>query len=207
MLSFAFDVVNQAFVPGYNGGAQNLPDFRQGKYPGTKIYLVQPVADFIPGQTQEYEAYNATGKGLRVGFWSESTGDLGDEDAANLALTDQLGWTYNTDDADFPYFTGEINTYTQQVADFVASDNSKKAYFAVNLTSGGVLTPVFDHKGSTNVTLLSATDGGGGVPVDMTRAVPRITLPMELFDPGSGEIYLWSRTAAGVLEMTWTNRP
>lgn len=201
MLILAFDVINQAYVGGYASSALSLPSFRQGQYVA-RIYLVQPVAESIPGQ-QEYEAYDSTGYSLRVGIWSSSTGTLGDEDALALALTDQTGWTYNTSVAGFPYYTGTFNTYTSEMASLIGSSNSASAYFAVNLTAGGILFPVYDHRGANNVTVLSATDGGGGAPVDMTSSTPRITLPLEILDPGSGELFAITRTSSGVLEFSF----
>lgn len=192
-LILAFDVVNQQYVAGYKGSASALPDFRQGQFQ-TKIYLVQPVSDSIPGVTS-YEAFDAGDyDGLRVGFWNNSTGTIGDEDANNLALTDQLGWAYITTDPDYPYFAGVINTFTDQVAAHIGSANNKRAYFAVNLVLGLVLTPVFDHKNGENVNLLSATDGGGGVPIDMTGLVPLITLPLQFKNPVTGHIFAMTET-------------
>lgn len=187
-LILAFDVVNQAYVGGYNGSAAVLPAFRQGQYQ-TKIYLVQPVSNALPG-SNSYEAFDATGyDGLRVGIWSASTGTLGDEDANVLALTDQLGWAYVTSDPDNPYFAGTFNTLTQQVADWIGTATSKAAFFAANLTNGTALSPVLDQKGGVNVTLYAGTDGGGGVPIDMTQLVPLVGLPLQFKNPATGHIF------------------
>lgn len=205
-LILAFDVVNQVLVS-YRGSATSLPQFRQGSY-RTKIYLVQPDADSPPG-TIQYEIADVVGvyDGLRVGFWKASTGTIGDEDTNVLALTDQLGWSYNTtDDPSYPYFEGVINTHTQEMADWIGSESSKTAFFAVNLVIGSTLYPVLDqYGGSKNATINAATDAGGGVPVSMTGGVPIVKLPVQFLDEATGELYALTRTSAGVLSFTWIN--
>lgn len=167
-LTLAFDAVNHRLVRNYRGSA-NVLEFGQTTY-STRIYLVQPSADSIPG-LPAYEAFDSTGfAGLRVGLWSDSTGTLSDSDEYLLALTPDSGWTYNDDAPLYPYYEGELNFYTEQVADFLGSEKTGSAYFAVNLMAGTSLYAVFDHvNGRTNASLYSATDEGGGTPIDVTQ--------------------------------------
>jgi len=204
-LILAFDVVNQSLVP-FKGSSATLPPFRQGVY-ATRIYLVQPSPTFVPGSAA-YQTYDASDfDGIRVGFWSASTGTLDDSDDYLLALTPHTDWTPGTDDDGDDYFDGDLNTFTAQMASHIGAAAYKAAYFAVNLVDGTTLRPVFDQKqGATNVIVNSATDDGSGtLPVDMTEAIPTTTLPWHVVDPGSGEIYALTRTSAGVLEWSWLN--
>ena len=201
VLKLAFDVVNQALVS-YVGSVDRLPPLRQAHYP-VRIYLVQPIAD-APPNGEQYELYDASGfDGLRIGIWSNSTGIIGDDDAYKLALCSELDLAYVDDGDGNMCFQGTLNTLTDQMADHIDTANSADAYLAVNLVLGGVLTPVFDQQGGTNIKIYSATDGGSGViPVDMTAAVPMITLPLHIKDPDSGELYAIVRTAPGTLQFT-----
>ncbi len=191
MLVYAFDVVNQAIVS-FNGSSISLNSFRQGRFPA-KIYLVKPKPNFATGQSSAYEGYDPRDDdfdGLRVGFWKDSTGTLSDSDPNKLALTDQLGWTFDPDtDPDAPFFYGYIDLSLEVMANWIADAKSKGCYFAVNLVAGAALSPVFDQKGSANSIVYAATDDGIGAGVDMLDAIPIINLPCK-FKAANGHIYL-----------------
>lgn len=167
-LILAFDVVNRRLVRNYQGSANAL-EFGQTTY-STRIYLVQPSAVFIPG-FPAYEAFDSTAYGgLRVGLWSDSTGTMADSDAYVLALTPDTGWTYNSAAPLYPYYEGELNFYTEQVAAFLGAKKTGSAFFAVSLMAGTTLYTVFDHVGGAeNAKIYSATDEGGGVAIDVTQ--------------------------------------
>lgn len=167
-LILAFDVVNRRLVRNYQGSANAL-EFGQTTY-STRIYFVQPSADSIPG-LPAYEAFDSTSYGgIRAGLWSDSTGTLDDSSEYVLALAPDTAWTYNDDDADYPYYEGEITFYTEQVAEFLGSSKTADAYFAVSLMAGTTLYTVFDHVGGAkNAKIFSTTDEGGGVPIDVTQ--------------------------------------
>lgn len=200
----AFDVVNQKLAS-FQGSAATLPPFRQASYQ-LRVYLVQPVADSVPGEEQ-YEIFDSTSfDGLRIGFWSSTTGTLGDSPSFVLALTPQTDLIYVADT--YSYYQGEISLYTQQIAAAMGSNSTLSAYLAVNLVDGATLYPVYDHEGgSTNVVINSATDEGGGLPIDVHATVPNVDLPVHFTDAASGEVYALTRTAAGVLEFVWLNPP
>lgn len=206
-LKLSFDVVNQTIVS-HNGSTTRL-ELGQTTY-DIQVRLVQPATSYTPN-SPAYTAFDDSDyDGIRVGIWSDSTGTLSDSSTYVLALTLHAGFTKNTDDAADPYWEGQLNCYTQQVADFIqgATDHkTRAAYFACNLVSGSTLSRVYDHRGgSTNCTLNSATDDGSGdLPVDMTTVIPTVALPWHFRDAASGEIYALSRTSAGVVEFVWVN--
>lgn len=208
-LSLAFDVVNQTIVS-WNGSTTNL-SLGQTVYDCT-VRLVQPTASATPNQPA-YEPFDDTDyDGIRMGIWSDSTGTLDDSSTYVLALTLHAGFTKNTDDAEDPYWEGQLNCYTEQVADFIqdaTNHQTRAAYFAVNLVSGTTLSRVYDHRdGRTNCVLNSATDDGSGdLPVDMTTVIPTVTLPWHFRDAATGEVYALTRTSAGVVEFVWVNPP
>jgi hypothetical protein len=206
-LKLSFDVVNQTLVS-WQGSTTRL-EFGQTAY-ACQIRLVEPATTFSPN-SPAYTAFDDTDyDGIRLGIWSDSTGTLSDSATYVLALTPHTGFTKNIADSEDPFWEGTLNCYTQQVADFVQAASGNKtraAYLACNLVSGSTLTRVFDHRaGATNCTLNSATDDGSGdLPVDMTTAIPTVTLPWHFRDAASGEIYALSRTSAGVVEFVWVN--
>lgn len=186
-LVLAFDVVNQALVF-FNGSAGALPQFRQGAY-NTTIYLVRPVPGAIPG-VSSYEPIDATEyDGIRVGIWSHTTGDTGDENNYLLALTPQEGWTYDISDPDLPCFTGVFNTHTDEMAGYIGGEAYKDAYFAVNQVKGLDLYPVFDHKqGAKNCTINSATDAGPSFSIVMTQGTPFLPVGTQIRG-ANGEVW------------------
>jgi hypothetical protein len=204
-LKLAFDVPNQRLVV-FNGSSADLPPFRQGFYDPVIIYLVQEVAGAFPGEAR-YEAFDITGfDSIRLGFFSASTGTIGDSGDYLLAIASQDVWDYDATDPDAPFFTGSLNTYTTQVADWIGTAAFKAAYFCLNLVAGTNLHPVYDQRnGGTNCIINAATDEGGGVPVNVTTTPHLVTLPWHFLDPGSGEVYALTRTAPGTLTFVWLN--
>ena len=203
-LSLSFDVVNRALVP-FKGTSAILPDFRQTRY-SARIYLVQPVSSPIPG-SDSYEIFDASEfEGLRLGLWKGTTGTLGDAPALLLALADQLNWNLVQDDDGDDCWEGTLNCNTTQVETYLGGASSKRAYLAVNLTSGTELHEVYDHRGGTqNCTINSATDEFSGVAIDITAAVSTITLPLQIINPVNGHVFALSETSDGVLTWVWTN--
>lgn len=205
-LIWAFDAINHCFVPNYHGSNAVLGPLRQSTY-NVKIYLVQPTTDSVPGGAN-YEKFESAGyDGIRLGLWENATGTLAGEDPFILALSDQTRWTYNTDDGDYPYFTGTFSVNTEEVAAWIGSACSARAYLALNLVLGTELYEVFDQKGSPNIVVYAASDGGSGQAVSLTGPVPRFTLPCEFVDPETNEIYTLRRTAQGEIGFAWTNPP
>lgn len=208
-LKLSFDVVNQTLVS-WQGSTTNL-DFGQTLY-DVQVRLVEPDTSAAPN-LPAYTAFDDSDyDGIRLGIWSDSTGTMDDSSTYVLALTLHSAFTKNTDDAADPYWEGQLNCYTQQVADFIQAASGNKtraAYFACNLVSGTTLSRVYDHKGGrTNCVLNSATDDGSGdLPVDMTTAIPTVALPWHFTDATSGETYALTRTSAGVLTFVWINPP
>lgn len=195
MLILAFDVVNQTLVSGYNGSASALGPIRQGKF-DARIYLVEPNPDFITGQPviEQYSAFDVSSyAGIRLGIWDNSTGTLNDSGANVLALTAQENWTYVTTAPLLPYFSGTVNTLTEEMEAHIGSSNSKAAYFAINLVRDTDLFPVFDHRSTSNIIVYSATDDGGGVlPIVITGAAARIPLPMQFGPDADGLVWVLS---------------
>lgn len=200
-LTLAFDLAAKSLVA-FQGSTAALPPFRQSKYL-CRIYIVE--RDLAsPGRAYDTIDYTAWDS-LRLGLWSASTGYSGDSDSFLLALTDTLGWTLETDADGYEFFSGEFNVNTIQVADFLAGQRSRAAFFAVNLVSGNQLCEVFDHRGSQNATIYSATDEFSGVAIDVTQPVNQIRLPLQILDPDSGELYALTRVSPGVLQWVWQN--
>lgn len=194
-LILAFDVVNRTLIAS-NGSTTDLTSMRRGLY-ATRIYLRQSGSDFNAINGANYTAFTITGfDGIRAGVWPTSAGT----DANLLTLTDQTGWTYNTDDADNPYWSGTLNFATTQIATWIGTDATKGAYFAVNLVKGADLYPVYDQTGATNITILQATDPGSGSGTDMTGVLPKLQCPFQVVK--GGLVYVVDINGSGLLEAT-----
>lgn len=164
------------------GGRQEL-DLRAGIY-ATCIYLRDNDTSANSGRTK---AFDPSGyDGIRVGIWPTSAG----ADGAELCLTDQTQWTYNTDDAENPYFAGTLNLTTPAILQFLGNELFAGAYFCIKLVSGADLIDVFDQTGEPNITLRACTDPGSGNGVDNTGRVPIIKGPFQVQFP-SGKVYLF----------------
>ena len=202
-LTLAFDLQAKSLVA-FQGSAAALPPFRQSRY-RCHVYLVERdlAAAGRTYDTIDYSQWDS----IRLGLWSASTGYSGDSDTFLLALTDTLGWALETDADGYEYFAGDFNVNTTQVADFLAGQRTRAAFFAVNLVAGNELSEVFDHRGNHNATLYSATDEFSGTAIDVTQPVNQIRLPLQILDPDSGELYALTRVSPGVLQWVWQNAP
>ena len=189
MRKLAIDVTSGVLVD-YQGSPSALEPFRQGRET-VQVRLVQPttVSAFV---NASYEPADISAYlGLRLGIWSNSTGTLDDSATYVLALTPHDQFTYNTADADDPYFTGTLDTYTSELAAFLGSEKSKDAYFAVGLVNADLtINPIYDHRGTVNCTCLSATDDASGtLPTSAVPGTRFITLPV-----------FFTKTVAGVTQ-------
>jgi hypothetical protein len=209
---FAFDVLGKIPILD-NGSTDNLSMLRRGVYPGFKIFLRQPNSSESPTGLNPYEKFDITGyDGIRVGIWSASPGTadpyVDENNGTLLTLTDQTGWTYNTDDPDNPYWTGQLNLNTPEIVAWLGTETCRDAYLAVYLVSGADTTPVydFDKCDSPNIEIRNRTDPGSGNSTNMTGANPVLIAPTELLFP-NGNRYALTETAPGTVSWSWINPP
>lgn len=189
-LILCFDVENRQLVAA-RGGTVDLTNLLRAVYQ-VRVYLVKPRSS-SNAINVTYEKFDPTGyDGIRLGIWTSSEGT----DETQLTLTDQTGWAYNTDDADNPYWSGQLNLLTAAVTSALGTEATLDAYLACNLVSGADLVNVFDQTGgNTNCTIQQKTDPGSGIGVSMTTGVPTITLPCRFVKDGN--VYLADLNMAG----------
>ena len=166
---------NKALVSS-NGSQTALDKLKKGVY-RTRIYPRQPSSNStsINSSTVAFDA--STYDGIRIGIWSASPGT----DANLLTLTDQTGWTYNVDDADNPYFEGDLITNTDQITTWLAGATCDDAFLSIALVRGADITPIYDFAvcGTENIEIQNQTDPGSGNSINMTGLVPKIPVPCQ----------------------------
>jgi len=162
-----------------NGSRSLFNELNRGVY-FIRVYLRQPNPTFQPGQ-EDTVAFDATGyDGLRFGLWQDNPG----EDATQLALTDQTGFTYNTDDPDNPCFEGWFSTDTAEITEWLDGECHDDCFLAISLVSGAEVIPVLTNTCDANFTIYAQVDPGSGIGVDMVPRVPRIPLPCQFEQDG-----------------------
>jgi hypothetical protein len=200
-IKLSFDISGKTIVA-YNGSSAALPPLRQG-IETLELRFVQPSSDSITGLPAYEPADLADYNGPRFGVWSNST--FTEADSTSLLLGLCATFTLDETDPDDPFYTGTIDLNTSEVAEL--SGKTSSAYCAVSLvrTSDLALIPIFDHRGSANCTLYSASDDGFAAIASSATSNRPIPLPVTFVDEDSGEVYELTRTSAGVIEFVWTN--
>lgn len=156
----------------FNGSRSTFKELNRGVYL-TRIYLRQPNPVFIPGSSDTSVFDATTYDGIRVGLWEDNPGTEDNQ----LALTDQTGWTYNTDDEDAPYFEGYLITRTDAITTWLGDECHKACFLAIGLVSGTNVTPIISNTCDENFTIYATVDPGSGSGDIMTTATPVVTLP------------------------------
>jgi hypothetical protein len=202
-LKLAFDINTKALVS-FQGAPSALPDLRQTRYSTVRVYVVEsaPSTVSLPGgsigafQTIDYSEFDS----LRMGLFEDSNFVDDNDTEGVLAFTDELGWALVTDENGYECFEGSFNVNTNEVKTWGDVAQSKAAYFCVNLTVSGELVTLFDQRSGTNCTVYAATDKFTAVTVSVTSGTPTLTLPLELFNPVTGNRWAIQEVTPGVLQ-------
>ena len=172
-----------------------IPALSQRDAVALLIQLADPPTNSINGLPTILTTADISAGKPRVTVSQKATGTGGDENTWLLAKLREADFTW---DAAQSGFTGVLNLNTAQLQTFMGSAESCQAEFEVRFSAGGSLSTLLPGP-RNKFTIWANTDEGADAPVDILNGVTTFTLPLQFRDPASGELYVLSRTGAGVL--------